>query len=136
MLTSCVTSWRHYFLCNKKMMKIANIDREILQIFWKTWWISIKFSGKIWPIIILKVTKNQGFTLSLEDTFFERPQEENQIDCPPPAIPIAVLELILLPHCNKISRPYLFSVLNYWTWAKATPQNWFSGQIHLKFELL
>ena len=24
--------------------------------------------------IILKVTKNQGFTLSLEDTFFEKPQ--------------------------------------------------------------
>ena len=31
-------------------------------------------------MIILKVTKNQGFTLSLEDTFFEKPQGEgNQI---------------------------------------------------------
>ena len=25
-------------------------------------------------MIILKVTKNQGFNLSLEDTFFEKPQ--------------------------------------------------------------
>ena len=55
-------------------MKIANIVREILHIFWTTWGISMKFSGKMWIIIILKVTKNQGFTLSLEDTFFGKPQ--------------------------------------------------------------
>ena len=30
--------------------------------------------------IILKVTKNQGFILSLEDTGFEKPQEGEQID--------------------------------------------------------
>ena len=29
-------------------------------------------------MIILKVTKNQGLTLSLEDTFFEKPQGESQ----------------------------------------------------------
>ena len=45
-------------------MKIGNIDREILHNFWTTW--EIKFSGK--------VTKNQGFTLFLEDTFFEKLQ--------------------------------------------------------------
>ena len=28
-------------------MKIANIDREILHIFWTTWGISVKFSGKM-----------------------------------------------------------------------------------------
>ena len=33
----------------------------------------MKFSGKMCLKIILKVTKNQGFTLSLEDTFFEKP---------------------------------------------------------------
>ena len=33
-------------------------------------------------MIILKVTKKQGFTLSLEDTFFEKPQEGGQIDRP------------------------------------------------------
>ena len=55
-------------------MKIANIDREILHIFWMTWGISMKFSAKMWLMKILKVTKNQGFTLSLEDTFFEKPR--------------------------------------------------------------
>ena len=55
-------------------MKIANIDKEILHIFWTTWGISMKFSGKMCLMIILKVTKNQGFTLSLEDTVFEKPQ--------------------------------------------------------------
>ena len=34
-------------------------------------------------MIILKVTKNQGFTIPLQDTFFEKP-EKNQIEPPPP----------------------------------------------------
>ena len=34
----------------------------------------MKFSGKMCLKIILKVTKNQGFTLSVEDAFFEKPQ--------------------------------------------------------------
>ena len=36
----------------------------------------MKFAGKMCLMIILKVTKNQGFILSLEDTFFEKPQGE------------------------------------------------------------
>ena len=56
-----------------KLMKIANIDREFLHIFWTTWGNSMKFSGKMCFKIILKVTKNQGFTLSLKDIFFEKP---------------------------------------------------------------
>ena len=55
-------------------MKIANIDREILHNFWKTWGISMKFSRKMCLMIILKFTKKQDFTLSLEDRFFEKPQ--------------------------------------------------------------
>ena len=55
-------------------MKIANIDRESLHIFWTTWGISMKFSEKMWLMTILKVTKNQGFTLFLENTFLEKPQ--------------------------------------------------------------
>ena len=66
-------------------MSIANVDREILLIFWTTWEISMKFSEKMWLRIILKVAKNQGFALSLEDTFFEK----SQIDPP------GVLGLIL-----------------------------------------
>ena len=45
-------------------MKIVNIDGEHLHIF----------PGKMWPMRISKVTKKQAFTLSLEDTFFEKPQ--------------------------------------------------------------
>ena len=37
-------------------------------------------------MIILKVTKKQGFILSLEDTFFEKPQGGGgQIDSPHPS---------------------------------------------------
>ena len=50
-------------------MKIANIDIEILHIFWTTWEISMKFSGKM-GLQTLKATKKQSFTLFLEDTFF------------------------------------------------------------------
>ena len=46
----------------------------------------MKFSGKVCLKIILKVTKTQGFTLSVEDTFFEKPQE-GQIPPPPPSAP-------------------------------------------------
>ena len=80
MLASPVIGWHHEFLCNKvmskkpknrgKLMKIANIDREFLHVFWATWGTSMKFSGKMCLKIMLKVTKNQDFTLSLEDTFF------------------------------------------------------------------
>ena len=34
----------------------------------------MKFSGKMLLLKILKVTKNRGFTLCLEDTYFEKPQ--------------------------------------------------------------
>ena len=36
----------------------------------------MKFSGKMCFKIIFKVTKSQGFTLSLEDAFFEKPRGE------------------------------------------------------------
>ena len=55
-------------------METANIDREILHNFWTTLGISMKCSGKICLKTILRVTKKQGFTLSLEDTFFGKSQ--------------------------------------------------------------
>ena len=55
-------------------MKIASIDRKILHNFWATWRISMKFSEKMWLMIILKVTNKSGFNLYLEDTFFEKKQ--------------------------------------------------------------
>ena len=42
-------------------MKLANIDREIIHIFWTNWRISMKSSGNMCFMIILKVRKNQGF---------------------------------------------------------------------------
>ena len=55
-------------------MKIANIYREIVHNFWPTSGVSMKFSGKMCFMIISKVTKNQGFTLCLEDIIFENLQ--------------------------------------------------------------
>ena len=87
MLTSSVISSYHLFLCNKemlknpkkwwKLMKMANIDIESLNIFWTTWGISMKFSGKIWLMMILKVTNKYGFNLFLGDTFVKKQQVES-----------------------------------------------------------
>ena len=52
----------------------------------------MKFSGKMCLKIKLKVTKNQGSALSLEDTFFEKPQG-GQIEPLPPPPPLADLGL-------------------------------------------
>ena len=75
-----------------KLMKIANIDRDFLHVFWPTWGNSTTFSGKMCFKIVLKVTKNQGFTLCLEDTFFWKttkpPGGVRQIDPPPPPWPL------------------------------------------------
>ena len=45
----------------------------------------MKFLEKMWLTIILKVTKNQGISLFLEDTFLEKPQGEGKIDTPSPS---------------------------------------------------
>ena len=55
---------------SEKLMTLININRENLEIFSTSWGIPMKFSGKTCLVIILKFSKKQGFTLSLEDTFF------------------------------------------------------------------
>ena len=56
------------------------------------------FSVKMCLSIILKVRKNQGFTLSLEDTFFEKPQGGVKLTPSPPAVlglkPVGFLVII------------------------------------------
>ena len=53
-----------------KLIKLANIETEIIPIFWTTWGISMTISGKIWPMIILKVRKTNSVSFSLlADTF-------------------------------------------------------------------
>ena len=37
---------------SKKLIKTVNIERKNLHIFWTTWGITIKFSGKMWLIIL------------------------------------------------------------------------------------
>ena len=57
-------------------MKVANIDREILQIF------EFNFKEKCDLKVNnnnIKSHKKQGFTLSLGDTFFEKPQREGRV---------------------------------------------------------
>ena len=57
----------------------------------------MKLLGKMCLMIILKVTENPGFTLSLEGTLFEKPQE-GQIDFllpPTPVPPPAILGLMM-----------------------------------------
>ena len=78
MLTSSVyLQWRNVKK-SKQLMKLANIDKENLHIFQTTWGSSMKFSGKMCLVIILKVTKKQGFTTSLENTVLKKPQGGGQ----------------------------------------------------------
>ena len=56
-------------------MEVVNIEGENLRIFWTTWEISMKFSEKMWLMIIFKVTKSQGFIFSLKDTFLGKTQK-------------------------------------------------------------
>ena len=65
-------------------MKLINIDGQNLYIFWMAIEISMKFFGKIWLIAILKVTKDQGLTLYLEDTNFKKNTGMVKLT-PPPA---------------------------------------------------
>ena len=60
----------------------------------------MNFSGKMWLMIILKITQKQGFTLSVESTFLEKPQG-GQIDPPPPSLSRS------LSYIN-ISEPYSY----------------------------
>ena len=71
---------------DENWLKLANIDREFLHIFWMTWGNSMKFSGKMSLKIILKVTENHIFTLSLEDAIFEKLQAGSNW-LPPPTHP-------------------------------------------------
>ena len=54
----------------------------------------MKFSGKMLLMIILKVSKNQGFTLSLEDTLFEKPQGRVGVNLTPTVLELKLLEFL------------------------------------------
>ena len=65
MLTSLVSLQQGDLKSYEKFMKIVNYDGENPHMFWTTRGISMEFSGKMWLMIILKVTKNQGFYSSV-----------------------------------------------------------------------
>ena len=84
MLISCYMLMSSVFFATRKCQKIQTIDEnsieeENLHICWTCWGISMKFSGKMSLIIILKLTKNQHSNRSLKSTFLEKPQG-GQID--------------------------------------------------------
>ena len=64
MLTSLVSLQQQNAKKSKESMKLSNTEGESLHILWMNWWISMKFSVKMWLLIMLKVTKKQRFGLS------------------------------------------------------------------------
>ena len=58
----------------------------------------MQFSGKVRLMVILKVTKKQGFTLFFEDIFFGKTTIGGQL---PPTRPLAILELKRLLFINS-----------------------------------
>ena len=43
----------------------------------------MQLPGKVWLIMILKITKNEDFTVSLEDIFLEKPQGGTKLTLQP-----------------------------------------------------
>ena len=74
----------------------------------------MKFSGKMCFEIILRVTKNQGFTLSLKDTFFEKPQAGggDQFD-PPSSRHIRLKDRVPYGLVSGVVYEYMCSRCNY-----------------------
>ena len=60
-------------------VKIVDIEVENIHNFWTTWWITLKISGKMWLLKLLKVAKNHGFTTSLKTMFLEKPQGGREV---------------------------------------------------------
>ena len=46
----------------------------------------MKFSGKMYLVVILKVTKKQGFTLSLKNAVLEKPESDVKVTLLPPGL--------------------------------------------------
>ena len=83
---------------SKKLMKTVNIEDKNLHVFWTKWVVSMKFPVKMWLTIISKVTKNQGFTLSLKSTFLEKPQEGS--NWPPAFLGLSIVSILLFQLCT------------------------------------
>ena len=70
---------------SEKSVKTVNIEGKNLYIFLINWVISMKFSGRMWLMIILKVTKKAGFhPLSRKHIFGKNTKEGSELTPPPP----------------------------------------------------
>ena len=70
----------------KYRMKIADVcpALKVSVISFMTRAISVKLSAEMYLMIILKVTKNNGFTLSVKGAFSEKPQWEVKLNSAQP----------------------------------------------------
>ena len=73
MLTALASLQQENVKKSGKLSKIVNNAEENLHIVWTSWEISMRFSGKMWLMIILKFTKKKGFTFFLKNTFLKKP---------------------------------------------------------------
>lgn len=62
----------------------------------------MKFAGKMCFKMVLKVTKNRSFTLSLEDTFFVKPQG-GEGKCDPPR-KLGLINTVKIPRRFKLDQ--------------------------------
>ena len=101
----------------------------------------MQFSWKMWLIIILKVTKNQGFNVSLKNKFLEKPQW-GQIDPPIPSHFRVKTRLIttIKKHITFTKLRFIFQTSNrfknYFCFKGFFPETWRSSFIFKIFYLV
>ena len=84
----------------------------------------MKLSGKTWLMIILRATKKQGFTLSLEKTFLEKPQEVGVVKLTP-----TTRNLFSFLRVKDLSAPLnLTKVMSFYAWKS---ENYFPRKIRV-----
>ena len=88
MLTSLVSLQQKNGKNSEKSMKIFNIEGENLERL-------DKVSENMWLIIILKFTKKQVFTLSLENTLLDKSQGGVKLTLPPAFLGLSILESLM-----------------------------------------
>ena len=88
MLTLLVSLQQENAKNSEKSMKIINIEGENLERL-------DKVSENMWLIIILKFTKKQVFTLSLENTLLDKSQGGVKLTLPQAFLGLSILESLM-----------------------------------------
>ena len=74
----------------------------------------MKFSGKMWLVIIFRVTKNQGFLFSLEEKFFEK-LHGGKIAPPPPSNRFRIKLFLMFLRTAFVHELRIDSNHNFWS---------------------